>query len=249
MKHPLLVIALIISLASSLALRAQDRPNILFIMTNDHTAQAVGVYATLLKDLDPTPTIDSLAREGIVFDNAFCTNSICTPSRASIITGQYAHTNGVFDLGGNITPENQALPILMREAGYQTAMIGKWHLKQEPNFDYYKVLPGQGKYFDTEFRIQGDQPWPKNTVTHTGQHSSDAITDSTLDWFKKERDPDKPFFVCHQYKAPHDYFENAPRYQSYLADVEIPEPDTLYVLRIHLGRLRQKDTTTNLFHT
>ena len=228
MKHPLLVIALTIALASSLTLRAQDRPNILFIMSDDHTAQAVGVYATLLKDLDPTPTIDSLAREGIVFDNAFCTNSICTPSRASIITGQYAHTNGVFDLGGNITPENQALPILMREAGYQTAMIGKWHLKQEPNFDYYKVLPGQGKYFDTEFRIQGDQPWPKNTVTHTGQHSSDAITDSTLDWFKKERDPDKPFFVCHQYKAPHDYFENAPRYQSYLADLEIPEPDTLY---------------------
>ena len=197
-------------------------------MSDDHTTQAVGVYATLLKDLDPTPTIDSLAREGIVFDNAFCTNSICTPSRASIITGQYAHTNGVFDLGGNISPENQALPILMSEAGYQTAMIGKWHLKQEPNFDYYKVLPGQGKYFDTEFRIQGDQPWPKNTVTHSGQHSSDAITDSTLNWFRNERDPDKPFFVCHQYKAPHDYFENAPRYQSYLADVEIPEPDTLY---------------------
>ena len=222
---PLLAVT---SLASSLSLYSADRPNILFIMSDDHTAQAVGVYATLLKDLDPTPTIDSLAREGIVFDNAFCTNSICTPSRASIITGQYAHTNGVFDLGGNISPENQALPILMSEAGYQTAMIGKWHLKQEPNFDYYKVLPGQGKYFDTEFRIQGDQPWPKNTVTHLGQHSSDAITDSTLNWFRNERDPDKPFFVCHQYKAPHDYFENAPRYQSYLADVEIPEPDTLY---------------------
>ena len=228
MKHSFPILALLITLASSLALQSQDRPNILFIMSDDHTAQAVGVYATLLKDLDPTPTIDSLAREGIVFDNAFCTNSICTPSRASIITGQYAHTNGVFDLGGNIAPENQALPILMSEAGYQTAMIGKWHLKQEPNFDYYKVLPGQGKYFDTEFRIQGDQPWPKNTVTHAGQHSSDAITDSTLDWFRNERDPDKPFFVCHQYKAPHDYFENAPRYQSYLADVDIPEPGTLY---------------------
>ena len=227
MKRSVSLLALT-SLASSLSLYSADRPNILFIMSDDHTAQAVGVYATLLKDLDPTPTIDSLAREGIVFDNAFCTNSICTPSRASIITGQYAHTNGVFDLGGNISPENQALPILMSEAGYQTAMIGKWHLKQEPNFDYYKVLPGQGKYFDTEFRIQGDQPWPKNTVTHLGQHSSDAITDSTLNWFRNERDPDKPFFVCHQYKAPHDYFENAPRYQSYLADVEIPEPDTLY---------------------
>jgi arylsulfatase A-like enzyme len=215
------------SMAASLA-RGAGKPNILFIMSDDHTAQAVGAYATVLKKLNPTPTIDSLAAEGITFDNAFCTNSICTPSRACIITGQYNHMNGVFDLGGRIEPAKQALPILMREAGYQTAMIGKWHLKVEPNFDYYKVLPGQGKYYDTEFRVQGDQPWPKNTVTHKGEHSSDAITDSTLEWFKTVRDPDKPFFVCHQYKAPHDYFENAPRYQSYLKDVEIPEPATLY---------------------
>jgi len=207
---------------------AAQRPNILFIMSDDHTAQAVGTYATVLKDLNPTPTIDTLAAEGITFDNAFCTNAICTPSRACIITGQYPHVNGVFDLRGNIPPEKQALPILFREAGYQTAMIGKWHLKKEPNFDYYKVLPGQGKYFDTMFRIQGPRKWPQNTVTHVGQHSSDAITDSALDWFKNKRDPNKPFFVCHQYKAPHDYFENAPRYQSYLRDVPIPEPPTLY---------------------
>ena len=207
---------------------ADQRPNILFIMSDDHTAQAVGAYATVLKDLNPTPTIDTLAAEGITFDNAFCTNAICTPSRACIITGQYPHVNGVFDLRGNIPPEKQALPILFRNAGYQTAMIGKWHLKKEPNFDYYKVLPGQGKYFDTMFRIQGPRKWPQNTVTHEGQHSSDAITDSALDWFRNKRDPDKPFFVCHQYKAPHDYFENAPRYQSYLRDVSIPEPPTLH---------------------
>ena len=203
-------------------------PNILFIMSDDHTAQAVGVYATVLKELNPTPTIDALAADGIIFDNAFCTNGICTPSRACIITGQYPHVNGVFDLGGSIAPENQTLPIAMRDAGYQTAMIGKWHLKQEPNFDYYKVLPGQGKYFNTQFRIQGEKAWPKNTVTHQGEHSSDAITDSTLEWFKSKRDPTKPFFVCHQFKAPHDYFENAKRYQSYLKDVKIPEPGTLY---------------------
>ncbi|MEM7383775.1 MAG: sulfatase/phosphatase domain-containing protein, partial [Verrucomicrobiota bacterium] len=106
--------------------------------------------------------------------------------------------------------------------------IGKWHLKAEPNFDYYKVLPGQGKFYDTEFRIQGKQPWPKNVVVHKGEHSSDAITDSLLNWFKTKYDAEKPFFICHQYKAPHDFFENAPRYQSYLADVEIPEPPTLY---------------------
>ena len=204
------------------------RPNVLFIMSDDHTAQAVGAYATVLKPLNPTPTLDKLAAEGMVFDNAFCSNSICTPSRASIITGQYPHVNGVTDLTGRILPANQTLPILFRKAGYQTAMIGKWHLKVEPNFDYYKVLPGQGKYFDTEFRVQGDKPWPKNVVTHKGEHSSDAITDSTLNWFKTQYDTDKPFFICHQFKAPHDYFENAPRYQKYLADVKIPEPPTLY---------------------
>jgi len=237
MKIKRLSLSLIALVVSTLCSRAADRPNILFIMSDDHTAQAVGAYATLLKDLNPTPTLDKLANEGIVFDNAFCTNAICTPSRACVITGQYDHVNGVFDLGGNIKPENQSLPIQMRKAGYQTAIVGKWHLKQEPNFDYYKVLPGQGKYFDTEFRIQGKEEWPKNVVTHKGQHSSDAITDSTLEWFKNERDSNKPFFLCHQFKAPHDYFENAPRYQSYLADVTIPEPDTLYDVPDTFGSL------------
>jgi len=204
------------------------RPNVLFIMSDDHTTQAVGAYATLLKELNPTPTLDKLGADGVVFDNAFCTNAICTPSRACIITGQYNHTNGVFDLNGSIEPAQQTLPIAFREAGYQTAMIGKWHLKTEPNFDYYKVLPGQGKFFDTEFRVQGSEPWPKNVVTHAGEHSTDAITDSTLAWFKTERDPEKPFFVCHQYKAPHDYFENAPRYQSYLANTDLPMPESLW---------------------
>ena len=207
---------------------AAARPNILFIMSDDHTAQAVGAFATLLKDLDPTPNIDKLAQEGMCFDNAFCTNGICTPSRACVITGKYNHNNGVFDLGGKVLPADQTLPIAMRKAGYQTAMIGKWHLKVEPNYDYYKVLPGQGKYFDTEFRIQGEQPWPKNTVSCPGRHSTDVITDALLAWFKEKRDPSKPFFISHHYKAPHDYFESNPRYDDYLADVQIPEPESLW---------------------
>ena len=135
-----------------------DKPNILYIMSDDHTSQAVGAYGSRLAELNPTPTIDRLAKEGILFENAFCTNSICSPSRACVLTGQYNHTNGVYDLAGKVDPESQYLPIEMKKAGYQTAMIGKWHLKVEPaSFDYYCVLPGQGKYHDPDFRIRGEK--------------------------------------------------------------------------------------------
>jgi arylsulfatase A-like enzyme len=203
-------------------------PNILFIMSDDHTHQAIGAYGGRLAELNPTPTIDALAAEGTRFDKVFVTNSICTPSRAAIITGQYSQTNGVLDLDGDISIEQQHLPRLMSEAGYETAMIGKWHLKKEPlAFDYYKVLPGQGKYFDPVFRaIDAEGEWPNNTVRIEG-HSSDVITDLAISWLKK-RDMDKPFFLMHHYKAPHDMFENAPRYDDYLDDVDIPEPASLY---------------------
>ena len=118
------------------------RPNILFIMSDDHTSQAVGAYGSRLAKLNPTPTIDRLAKEGMLFENAFCSNAICAPSRATILTGQYAHTCGVHDLRGSVEAGRQFLPIEMKKAGYQTAMIGKWHLKKEPaDFDYYCVLP------------------------------------------------------------------------------------------------------------
>jgi len=120
---------------------SHNKPNILFIMSDDHTTQAFGIYGSRLASLNPTPNIDKLAHEGMIFTNVFCNNSICTPSRASIITGQYSQTNGVLDLLGRIAPERQFLPIEMSKAGYLTAMIGKWHLKEEPAaFDYYNVL-------------------------------------------------------------------------------------------------------------
>jgi len=175
------------------------RPNILFIMSDDHCAQAIGAYGGRLAKLNPTPTIDTLAREGMRFENAFCTNSICTPSRACIMTGQYSQTNGVLTLDERLASERHTLPIEMNKAGYQTAMIGKWHLKDEPaHFDYYKVLPGQGKYHNPEFREKGKGPWRRNVVKHRG-HSSDVITDIALDWFEDRRDEDKPFWnrrVC-----------------------------------------------------
>lgn len=208
---------------------AVDRPNILYIMSDDHAAHAISAYGSRLAQIAPTPNIDRLAKEGVLFRNAFCTNSICSPSRACVLTGQYNHINGSFDLGGRVNPGKQMLAIQMGKAGYHTAMIGKWHLKAEPaDFDYYCVLPGQGKYHNPEFRIRGDKPWGRNTIKLEGKHSTDAITDLTLEWLKEGWDQDKPFFLMHHYKAPHDYFENAERYESYLADVDIPEPNTLW---------------------
>jgi len=208
---------------------ATGKPNVLFIMSDDHTFQAVGAYGSRLAKVDPTPVIDSLAANGMRFDRVFCNNSICAPSRASIITGQYSQKNGVTDLGGAVGPESQYLAIEMKKAGYSTAMIGKWHLKKEPAaFDYYCVLPGQGSYFNPVFRIRGEKPWPKSTVRKADQHSSDAITDIGLEWLKNGRDKSKPFFLMHHFKAPHDMFNNAKRYDTYLEEVEIPEPENLH---------------------
>jgi arylsulfatase A-like enzyme len=224
--HLLLVSAPVLSVADA---EQSDRPNVLFIMSDDHTTQAIGAYGSRLAVLNSTPTIDSLANRGMRFDRVFCNNSICTPSRASIITGQYSQTNGVLDLTGNIPPERQYLPIEMGKAGYHTAMIGKWHLKKEPAaFNYYCVLPGQGKYFNPAFRVRGDKPWPRNTISRNGQHSSDAITDISLEWLKQGWDRKRPFFLMHHFKAPHDMFQNARRYDGYLGDASIPEPANLH---------------------
>lgn len=204
-----------------------SKPNIIYIMSDDHAAQAIGAYGGDLSRLNPTPNIDKLASQGILFNNAFCNNSICTPSRASIISGQYPQTNGVLDLDMDLNTEKQYLPIEMKKMGYTTAMIGKWHLKNEPvKFDYYKVLPSQGKYFNPTFREKGKGNWPKNIVKTTG-HSSDVITDLAINYLENV-DKSKPFFLMHHYKAPHDMFKYAPRYEEYLKNTEIPEPASMY---------------------
>jgi N-acetylglucosamine-6-sulfatase len=206
-----------------------SRPNILFIMSDDHAAHGISAYGSRLAEIAPTPTIDRLAKEGALFKNAFCTNAICSPSRACVLTGQYNHNNNAFDLAGRVPPGKQTLAIEFGKAGYHTAMIGKWHLKDEPaDFDYYSVLAGQGSYFNPEFRIRGDKAWKKNTIKFEGEHSTDVITNLTLDWLKEGWDQEKPFFLMHHYKAPHDYFENAPRYEGFLKNVKVPEPKTLW---------------------
>jgi len=212
--------------------QSSEKPNILFIMSDDHTSTAIGAYRSRLAKLNPTPTIDQLAREGMLLENTFCNNSICSPSRATILTGQYSSINGVTGLGGKLPVEKQYLPIELKKVGYETAVIGKWHLGTMPlAFDYYKVMHSQGHYFDPIFTEKGESvkefKYGKKTEKGTIQiegHSTDVIADSGLEWLKN-RDNSKPFFLKLHFKAPHGPFDNAPRYDDYLADVEIPEPD------------------------
>jgi arylsulfatase A-like enzyme len=237
----------LLTVLAPLLVEAAERPNILFIMADDHAAHAISAYGGRLAGVAPTPHLDRLAAEGALLANVFCTNSICSPSRACVLTGQYNHVNGAFDLSGRVPPGQQMLALEMKRAGYQTALIGKWHLKDEPaDFEYYCVLPGQGDYSSPSFRVRGDQPWGKNTVHYEGQHVTDVITDITLNWLKEGRDPERPFFLMHHYKAPHDYFENAERYETYLADVEIPEPETLWVRDAQFGSLATRGDADEL---
>lgn len=214
---------LILGAAACAGAAAAEKPNILFIMSDDHAAHAIGAYGGRLAKLNPTPNIDQLASEGIVLENAFCNNSICTPSRATIMTGQYSYINGVTGLNHPLRSGRHFLSKEMQAAGYQTAVIGKWHLKTLPeNFDYYKVLPGQGSYYDPQFKVSG-----QDELVQMKGHSSDCITDSALEWLG-ERDKNKPFFLKFHFKAPHGPFKPAERYKDYLAETKIPEPENLF---------------------
>jgi len=207
-------------------------------MSDDHCARAIGAYGSRFSSLDPTPNIDKLAEEGMLFTHVFCTNSISTPSRANIMTGQYCQRNGVLDLYSVLPADKHYLSAEMKKAGYTTAVIGKWHLKNAPqNFDYYCVIPGQGSYMNpvmytnrggTRKKVRFDSTLEQEvSVKEFEGHSSDVITDEVISWLET-RDPSKPFFLMHHFKAPHDMFVFAPRYSNYLDDIEIPEPDNMY---------------------
>lgn len=213
----------VLMLLLCVGLQAQDKPNILFIMADDHTSTAVGAYDSRLAMLNPTPNIDLLAKEGVLFENAFCINSICTPSRGAIMTGQYSFVSGITGNNKPLTKENQHLANEMNKAGYETAVIGKWHLNARPEaFDYYQVLVRQGKYFNPEFYETGKE----EMVKYEG-FSSDVIASSGIGWLKEAEKTDEPFFLKLHFKAPHGPFSYHERYKDYLEDTFIPEPVSL----------------------
>lgn len=212
---------------------ASRRPNILFIMSDDHTSQAIGAYGGRLKPLNPTPHIDTLARDGRLFENCFVTNSICTPSRATIFTGKYAHRNGVYKFTALDQKNQPVLPAQMQEAGYHTVFFGKYHLHSNPvGLDYYEVLPGQGRYHNPKLLKKGDQSERGRVrdgkmTTYKG-HSSDVIGQLAIDYLKESLPEDRPFLMFCHFKAPHDTWEFAERYRELYAKIEIPEPDNLF---------------------
>ncbi len=197
------------------------RPNILFIMSDDHAAHALSCYGSRINQ---TPNLDRIAREGMRFDNCFCTNSICAPSRASILTGKYSHRNGQKENGPAFDGSQQTFPKLLQAAGYETALIGKWHLKSDPTgFDYYKVVPGQGKYFDPIFREKGSG----SELQEIKGYAPDIIADQAMAWIE-QRDPATPFLCMTHFKAPHRRWDPAPKYYQQFKDRHIPEPEDLY---------------------
>lgn len=203
-------------------LSSNQRPNIVFIMSDDHASHAMSCYDSRI---NKTPNIDRIANEGILFDNCFCTNSICSPSRAAILTGKYNHLNGVKSIEDHLDGRQMTFPKLLQGAGYQTAMIGKWHLGHGGNadptgFDFWSVVPGQGEYHNPEFIEMG------NRKRFEG-YATDLITDFSVDWLNK-RDENRPFMLMCHHKAPHRPWQPDEKHAHLYEDEIIPEPETFY---------------------
>lgn len=202
-------------------------PNIIVMYSDDHTAQAIGAYRDALEyglklDHTPTPHIDRLAENGMRFDNAFVTNSICKPSRAVLLTGLHSHLNGVRTNGESISVELQTFPKLLQQVGYQTAIVGKWHLGTEPQgFDYYEVLHGQGPYYNPTMRT------PEGDRDRHG-HTSKVITNRALNWLREKRSSDRPFMLIYNHKAPHRNWLPGPDHLNDYKNRDLPEPTSLF---------------------
>ena len=215
-----LLIAMSVSCGASAVLAADaGRPNIIFIFTDDHCQQSLSAYGS---KVNVTPNMDRIAKEGMRFDYCLVTNAICGPARAVIQTGKYSHANGFYRNGNRFDGSQWTFPKALQKAGYQTAVIGKWHLTSDPQgFDHWEVLIGQGPYYNPPMIKNGQR------VSHTG-YTTEIITDLTLTWLKEQRDKSKPFMLMYQHKAPHREWAPGPKQHHLFKGETIPEPATLF---------------------
>lgn len=236
MKRLLLAVAF--AVLSSI-LHAADQPNVLFILCDDLRPYALGCYGS---QNVKTPQIDRLAAEGVRFANCFCTTSLCSPSRASLLTGLYAHNHGVRDNFTELDPRLPQWPALLHQAGYATAYIGKWHMGENndeprPGFDYFVTHKGQGKYFGTEFNFNGERRETPNAYYTT------EVTDIALDWLGKPERQQKPWALCLGHKAPHSFYTPEEKYTHSFDSVRVPYPDSAFHLEDKPEWIRQRLTT------
>ncbi len=220
LPSPFPALALGAALFAATAAAQDDRPNIVFVFSDDHAVQAISALGSRV---NVTPNIDRLAREGITFRQSFCCNSICGPSRAAILTGLHSHANGFRQNGDRFDGDQQTFPKMLQAAGYATAMIGKWHLSSDPQgFDHWEVLPGQGQYYNPDLlsakgrrRVEG--------------YCTDVVTDLAIDWLdERVAEGDQPFLLMCQHKAPHRPWLPGPGELELYENVEFPIPETLF---------------------
>lgn len=217
------LLALLLAFHSCLTAAEAARPNILWLFSDDHAYQAIGAYGGRLGDLDLTPNIDRIADQGMRFDRAYVGNSICAPARATVLTGKHSHLNGKFDNHTAFDHNQQQFQKILQKNGYQTAMVGKIHLKGKmQGFDYWEVLPGQGRYWNPEFITESGK------TVYKGEHSTDVITRNAIDWLEHKRDKDKPFMAMVHYKAPHRHWLPTKRWKERFKEKVFPEPATLF---------------------
>lgn len=241
----ILMIGLVVILSSCNNSKEQEnqekpkRPNIVFIMTDDHAAQAISAYGHPVSKLAPTLNIDRIAKNGALFKNNFCTNSICGPSRAVILTGKHNHLNG-FRMNGEVFDGSQpTLPKFLKEAGYRTALFGKWHLHGLPEgFDEWNILVDQGNYYNPDFIKEGD-------TTRIEGYATDIVTEMGLEWLKQNAGAKEPFLLMVQHKAPHRNWMPALRHLNLYDTVQFPLPDTYFT--DHEGSIASQEQLQTIY--